>query len=154
MHRLLCFAAAASILAAPAAWAAAAQPAAKAPAVLDLPAHTVDRDSEATVNGVEVACTGVADTRADPKWAAFPVRVEFSGAQNEYMIDAVVALVNAKGKPVAVIRCEGPWLLLKPAPGEYSVFAKLVDSSAKPRSARFTTPKHGQQRVVLQFPDA
>jgi len=128
--------------------------AAGGPAVLDQPAQTVALDSQTTINGVAVACTGIGDTRADAKWATYPIRVEFSGARNEYMSEAVAALIDGKGKTVAVVRCDGPWLLLKPAPGDYSVFAKLVDSPAKPRSARFTTPKSRQQRIVLQFPDS
>jgi hypothetical protein len=116
--------------------------------------QSVPLDGQAVIGGVEVACTGIGETRNDPKWSAWPVRVEFSNAQHAYETDAAVALVNAKGKTVLTASCEGPWLLLKPGPGAYTVFARLSDSPAKPRSARFQTPAHGQIRVVIEFPDA
>jgi hypothetical protein len=70
------------------------------------------------------------------------------------MTDAAVALLDAKAHSVLTVRCDGPWVLLKPAAGTYAVYALLMDSGAMPRSAGFTVPKHGQKRVVLQFPDA
>jgi hypothetical protein len=118
------------------------------------PLQILALDSETTINGVQVACTGIGETRNDPKWAAYPIRVEFSDAKNWYMADAAVALLDAKAHSVLTVRCDGPWVLLKPAPGTYAVYAQLMDSNAMPRSASFTVPKHGQKRVVLQFPDA
>ena len=111
-------------------------------------------DSQTVIDGVEVACTGIGDSRNDPKWAAWPVRVEFSDAQHVYEAGAAVALVDAKGKTVLTAGCSGSWLLLKPSPGAYTVFARLLDSPAKPRSAPFKTPARGQLRVVIEFPDA
>jgi hypothetical protein len=111
-------------------------------------------DTEDSVNGVDVACTGIGDAKLDPKWAAYPIRVEFSNAKNEYMTDAAVVLTTAKGKPLLAVTCEGPWILLRPAKGDYAVYAQLMESDTKPRSSRFTVPAQGQKRVVLQFPDA
>jgi hypothetical protein len=133
---------------------------ATAAAADQVPSHAFDMevdplvvDKPVALSGVDLACTGIGDTRADPKWAAYPIRVEFSNAKNEYMTDALVALVDAKNEVVLVVRCDAPWLLLKPPPGNYAVYAHLVESGAQPRSARFTVPAHGQKRVVLQFPD-
>jgi hypothetical protein len=111
-------------------------------------------DVATKVQGVEAACTGVGDTRTDPQWTAYPVRIEFSNARNEYMIDAAVTVKDSKGKVVVDATCGNPWLLLKLPPGAYTVFAQLIDSPAKPRSAPFKAPAKGQLRVVLQFPDA
>jgi hypothetical protein len=119
---------------------------------MDLTPIAMDR--ELAMRGIQLACTGIGDTRTDPKWAAYPIRVEFSDAKNEYMTDAFVTLVDGKGETVLAVRCDGPWLLLKPPPGTYAVYAQLMDSSARMRSARFTVPARGQKRVVLQFADS
>ena len=124
------------------------------PAAFDMDIDPMMVDRDVTVSGVQLACTGIGDTRNDPKWAAYPIRVEFSDAKSEYMTDAVVALVDARGEAVLVVRCDSPWLLLKPPPGSYAVYSRLMGSTAQPRSARFTVPVRGQKRVVLQFPDA
>ncbi|MEI9963774.1 MAG: hypothetical protein WDM92_02845 [Caulobacteraceae bacterium] len=107
----------------------------------------------ANINGVEAACTGVGQTREDPRWAAYPVRIEFSNARNEYLMGAVVSVTGKAGKPVLTALCDGPWLLLKLPKGRYSAFARLTDVQAKPRSAGFDAPASGQKRVVLQFLD-
>lgn len=148
------FASLLSLAALCAAGASAAPREAPPPAAFDVEIERMAVDQNVVIGGVQLACTGIGDTRKDPKWAAYPIRVEFSDAKNEYMTDALVALMNAKGEAVLMVRCDSPWLLLKPPPGNYAVYAQLVDSSARMRSARFTVPAHGQKRVVLQFPDA
>ena len=132
-----------------------------AAASLALPAQGVASSSpsvltmgaERTINGVEVACTGVGQTKLDPHWAEYPVRVELSNARDEYLTDGEIAVSDAKGTPVVAVRCEGPWILLKLKPGGYRVDAKLVDIPAKPRSASFQPPAKGQMRLVLKFAD-
>ena len=151
MRRLACLLSLAAFCAVGAA-AAPSEPPPSIPYAFDIERMAVDRD--VAIGDVQAACTGIGDTRSDPKWAAYPIRVEFSNAKNEYMVDALVALVDAKSEAVLVVRCDNPWLLLKPPPGAYSVYAQLMDGNVRMRSARFTVPTHGQKRVVLQFPDS
>jgi hypothetical protein len=151
MRRLACLL---SLAAFCAAGAAAAPRETPPPASYDIEIERMAVDKEVVIGGVPVACTGIGETRQDPKWAAYPIRVEFSDAKNEYMTDALVALVDTKGEAVLMVRCDSPWLLLKPPPGTYAVYAQLMDTAVRMRSARFTVPKSGQKRVVLQFPDS
>jgi hypothetical protein len=132
--------------------AAAAEPV--PPNAFDMDVDPMAVDQPVAMGGVEMACTGIGETRNDPKWATYPIRVEFSDAKNEYMADALVALVDSRNELLVVVRCDAPWLLLKPPAGIYAVYAHLMDSAAKPRSAKFTVPARGQKRVVLQFPDS
>jgi hypothetical protein len=134
----------AAVLATAIASAAAAQP----------PSIAIPLDTSVAIPGGEAACTGIGQTRDDPRWAAYPVRVEVSDAKNQYLADATIVVKDAKGRPIIQASCAGPWLLLKLAPGAYSAFAQLSNSPARPRSAPFHTPSKGQLRVVLQFPDA
>ena len=151
MRRLACLLSLAALCAAAA---SAAPRAAPAPIPFDIEIEPMAVDRDVVVAGVPVACTGIGDTRADSKWAGYPIRVEFSNALNEYMADATIALVDAKGEAVLIVRCDSPWLLLNPPPGSYAVYAQLMGSPVAMRSARFTVPGHGQKRIVLQFPGA
>ncbi len=111
-------------------------------------------DSELTLNGVGVACTGIgADARADARWRRYGVRIEFSDAKNEYLAGGAISLRDAKGRELLKASCDAPWLLLQLPEGAYSVEGWEPGTPAKPRSARFSTPTGAQQRVVLQFPD-
>jgi hypothetical protein len=111
-------------------------------------------DAESTVNGVPVACTGIGgDVRADPRWTAYNVRVEFSNSANEYLTDDAISLRDGTGRELLNVSCAGPWILLRLPKGAYRVEGTLLHLPAKPRSARFIAPDHGQLRVVLQFPE-
>lgn len=114
----------------------------------------VPLDRETTVGGIGVGCTGIGQTKNDPKWKDYPVKLEFADAQRALLANEVVT-VSADGAPVAEVACEGPWLLLKlPAGKAYQVEARLAQSSAGPRSASVKAPAHGQATFVLTFPDA
>ena len=115
----------------------------------------VPLDQEATVGGVGVGCTGIGQTKNDPKWRAYPVKLEFADAQRALLANEVVTVSAGGGAPVLEVACEGPWVLLKLPPGKaYHVEASLAQSSAQPRSASVTAPAHGQATFVLTFPDA
>jgi hypothetical protein len=109
-------------------------------------------DTPVTMGGIETVCTGIGSGKDDPRWAAYPVRVEFSNAAAQYLSGAHVS-VAAKHKTLADFDCQGPWVLLKLPAGSYTVTATIDGSNAKPRSATFKPPAHGQKRIELQFPD-
>jgi hypothetical protein len=136
-------------LAAVAAFAFAAQaPAQPAPERLPL-------DQVHTVGGVDFACTGIGQEKADPRWNAFPVRVEFSDQQAALIADETLAVMDRGGAALASVACEGPWILLRPAtPGAYTIQGWSPGSGAGPQTAHVTVPGHGQTRIEMRFPAA
>ena len=117
------------------------------PAALPLDAPTV-------VNGVDMACTGIGQTRLEARWQGYSVRVEYSNARDEYLTGGAIVVRDAAGRELVNVSCDAPWILLRLPKGAYRVEGRLLESAAKPRSAPFTAPASGQLRVVLQFPDA
>lgn len=118
----------------------------------DLPGDVLPPDQPTTIGGVEVACTGIGQTRDEARWQAFNVRIEVSNARNEYLGAGSIRLADASGAPLLQVRCEAPWVLLKLRPGAYRVEGR-VRETASTRSARFAAPATGQTRIVLQFVD-
>jgi hypothetical protein len=112
----------------------------------------VSMDNPITVNGIDAVCTGIGDeAQHDPRWAAYPVRVEFSNGGAQYLSGAHVELSH-DGKPLAAMDCAGSWVLYRLPPGEYKVEASLLNNQGGgARSAVFSPPAKGQKRVVLQF---
>lgn len=112
-------------------------------------------DAEQVIDGVGVACTGIGGTKDDPKWRAYPVRVEFANKAREYLLGATVTLADTKGAPMFTVSCGGPWLLLKPPDSaDYHLEARIIDPSTAPQKAIVKSPARGQIRVILTFPDA
>ena len=115
----------------------------------------VPLDHETTVGGIGVGCTGIGQTKNDPKWRAYPVRIEFAGPGGEYLANETLILSDAKGAEMLEVSCEGPWILLQLPPGKpYKVEGRAGRSGAATASATVKAPGHGQATFVLHLPDA
>ena len=119
----------------------------------DGPVRASPLDSERTVDGVDVGCTGIGQSKNDPRWNAYSVRVEFSNPAREYLANGAVEVFDPSGHSLTAVRCEGPWVLLRLPPGAYKVKGWLVGQAAEPRESSFHPPAKGQMRLILTFPD-
>ena len=119
-----------------------------APAV----AGPMPMDSLVQVNGLDTVCTGIGETKDDPRWASYPVRIEFSNGGAQYLSGASVK-VSHGGRSIAEFDCPGAWVLLKGSAGAYRVDASIDGSTAKPENARFMMGSRGQKRIILRFRD-
>lgn len=121
------------------------------------PAHaqpTMPMDTPTTMNGIDTVCTGIgSDAQSDPRWLAYPIRIEFSNGGAQYLSGAHVDLATGAGKPLVSLDCAGPWVLFRLEPGTYKVTASLNrQQGGGTASATFQPPRAGQRRVVLRFP--
>jgi len=115
-------------------------------------ADPLPMDQPTTVGGIETVCTGIGSAEDDPRWKAYPIRVEFSNADAQYIAGAHVNL-SGGGKVLATFDCSGAWVLFKLGSGTYNISASLLDRpDAGERSATFSPLPSGQRRVVIQFP--
>jgi len=104
--------------------------------------------------GVTAVCTGIGEAKDDPRWKAYPVRIEFATETMHYLAGAHVTVKNSDGMTLADVDCSGAWLLLQLPQGEYEAGASLLYRKTAPQaSARFSAPKPGdkQKRVVLVY---
>jgi hypothetical protein len=113
-------------------------------------ADPLPMDSPTTMGSVETVCTGIGSAKDDPRWSAYPIRVEFSNGAAQYLSGAHVKLAGAGGKTLADFDCSGAWVLFKLPRGHYTVAASMTPDT-NVRSASFSPPDHGQKRVVIQF---
>ena len=89
------------------------------PAQADVP---MPMDNPISIDGVQTVCTGIGDeAQHDPRWLAFPLRVEFSNGGAQYLSGAHVVLSSVGGKTMAALDCEGPWVLFQVGPGTYKI---------------------------------
>lgn len=89
-----------------------------------VPALAQDGDPILEANGIKYACAGVGKaSRGDPRWPAFPVRLEFAAANGNFLGDPAVTVTDAGGKPVFSAQCNGPWVLIELPAGSYQVHA-------------------------------
>jgi hypothetical protein len=109
-------------------------------------------DRPVQMNGLETVCTGVGETKDDPQWLSYPVRIEFSNGGAQYLSGATVRISHG-AETVGSLDCPGAWVLLRGAPGEYRVDVTIDNSSARAVNASFRMGSGPQKRIVLRFPD-
>jgi hypothetical protein len=75
-------------------------------------------------NGIKYACAGVGKaSRSDPRWASFPVKLQFAAANGDFLGDPDVTVTDSSGKQVFTAQCNGPWVLIELPAGRYKVHA-------------------------------
>jgi len=106
-----------------------------------------------TIGGVDTVCTGIGEeAQKDPRWLAYPVRIEFSNGGAQYLSGAHVELTTASGASHSRPRLSG---IL----GSLPAFARRLqsDGNADVATRRGHFERHllasrsGQKRVVLDF---
>lgn len=107
------------------------------------------QDTPTTVNGVEMVCTGVGSAKDDPRWSAYPIKVVLATASGANLANAHVSL-SQKGKELAGLDCDAPWILFRAPAGTYNVTASLIGGSGQSHSASVTSGS-GQKEVTLTF---
>lgn len=117
------------------------------------PAQSYRPGQEGMAGQIPVACAGVGQEREDPRWNAYPVRLEFADPKGDLLAGVTVTLADSKGATLLTINCDAPWVLLKPPPGHYTVHAALNRSADKPRTAAVNVPAGGQNRIGITFPN-
>lgn len=115
-------------------------------------AGAMPMDQPVQVNGLDTVCTGIGESKDDPRWLTYPIRIEFSNGGAQYLSGATVKLSRG-GKTVGELDCPGAWVLLKGTPGIYRIDASIDNSNAKPVNVSITMGSGKQKRVVLRFPD-
>ena len=107
-------------------------------------------DVPTSVNGIDVVCTGIGITaRNDPRWNAFPLKIEVTGAEGQYLGNVAIVIERAE-QPIVELNCGGPWILARLEPGPYTATATLEGASA---TGTVYVPTAGQGRLILRFPD-
>jgi len=108
-------------------------------------------DQPVDVNGYQLACTGIGDeAQQDPRWKAYPVRLEFAGGHAQYLADVTASVYDTNGRELFRVSCDSPWLLVKLDPGKYKVVGNFRDYI---KASNFMAPKKGQARIIVRFPE-
>jgi hypothetical protein len=114
---------------------------------------SLGQDAETSIGGVGVACTGIGGSKEEPRWRAYPLRIEFANDLREHLIGAQVRVTDETGREVMNVTCWGAWLLLKPpGDGAYTIEATIIGESVPAQKATVRAPASGQARIVLEFP--
>ena len=136
-HRLLAIAAGATLLSVTATTAAFAQS---------------GGDPILEADGIKYACAGVGKaSRNDPRWAGFPVKLQFAAANGNFLGDPAVTVTDGSGKQVFQAQCNGPWVLIGLPAGSYKVHA-TGQQGQYAKDFMLTVKSAGQTSKTIRLP--
>ncbi len=91
-------------------------------------------DTVQTAQGRQYVCTGIAESKFDPRWEAFPVKFVVATVEGDYLGDFTATIADAGGATVFDAHCLSPWMLVDLPAGNYTatirtrgVYEKTVD---------------------------
>jgi hypothetical protein len=108
------------------------------------------QDMPTTIDGIQMVCTGVGSSKDDPRWKEYPVKIVLATTGGADLANAHVTLTKA-GHTLVETDCNGPWVLFKAPPGQYTATATLIGGSGQSHSARFSASGAGQKEVNILF---
>ncbi len=111
------------------------------------PLHSADQEQK--YQGVSFVCTGVGESKEDPQWKAYPLKLIFAASGRAYVAEVKVEIKDAAGQTLLKTNCDGPWLLVKLKAGNYQVQASADGGGVK--NASIKVPETGQNEIVMRF---
>lgn len=117
------------------------------------PAAYAAEDGEQTYQGTDYVCTGFGqETRNDPRWNGYPLKLVFATKSGAYFADVVTTIENAAGETVLRTDCNAPWVLVELPPGQYQVTARAQPANVE-RSTTVQVQSDRQTERILHFPE-
>ena len=102
-------------------------------------------------DGVTYMCSGIGESKDDPRTTKFPLKIVFATNSSALYSDVNVKISREDtGKSVFDLFCDGAWLLVDLPSGKYRVTA--TDQKGQSRSCSMTSGG-SQTQCVLRWPD-
>jgi hypothetical protein len=102
-------------------------------------------------DGVSYMCSGIGESKDDPRTGKFPLKIVFATNSSALYSDVNVKIYGEEsGKSVFDLFCDGAWLLVDLPAGKYRVTA--TDQKGQSRSCSITSGS-SQTQCVLRWPD-
>lgn len=102
-------------------------------------------------DGVIYMCSGIGESKDDPRTSEFPMKIVFATVSSALYSDVTVKVSEeGSGKSVFDVFCDGAWLLVKLPAGKYRITA--TDQKNQSRSCSMTVGS-SQTQCVLRWPD-
>ena len=105
-------------------------------------------DTVLTDGGHRYACTGIAESKYDPRWNEFPLKIVAATVEGDYLGDIAVTVRDGNGTVQVATHCLAPWFLADLAPGRYEVTVVARGQYEKTVNVTVGT---SQTQVVVHF---
>ena len=109
------------------------------------------QDQELTYQALKYACTGVAESKEDPRWGKYSLKLMFTTGGRAYVSFIQVQIKDGAGNLVFEADCDAPWIVVDLKPGKYAVTATAIKKYTKNVSVNVTGGK--QTELAIRYPE-
>ena len=104
--------------------------------------------------GVRYVCTGIGESKEDPRWRAFALKLVFATEPRGALLSNVRSRISDRaGRVVLDVHCpDEPWLIAGLAPGRYRISATA--NGGFNRTVNIVVRPGRQTYTVIRFPSA
>lgn len=111
----------------------------------------VTQDQELTYKDLKFACTGVAESKEDPRWGKYSTKLMFTTGGRAYVSYIQLSIKDAQGTLVFETECDAPWIVVDLKPGKYSLSATAIKKYTKTATLNVGSGK--QSELAIRFPE-
>ena len=102
------------------------------------------------VSNGQTMCSGIGLSEQDrAASSSYPVALKTVGGYGQWLGNQDIT-ISARGRQIAAVHCQGPWLLMKLEPGSYRATVRVQNAAAK--TVTFNVPRSGRREVMVRFP--
>ena len=111
----------------------------------------VTQDQELTYKDTKFACTGIAESKEDPRWGKYSTKLMFTTGGRAYVSYIQLSIKDAQGNTVFETDCDAPWIVVDLKPGKYSISATALKKYTK--NATINVGGGKQTELAIRFPE-
>jgi hypothetical protein len=75
---------------------------------------------QTSASGLQYVCTGIGESKFDPQWETFPLKLVVATVEGGYLADFTATIADGSGAPVFDAHCLAPWMLVNLPAGNYT----------------------------------
>ena len=103
---------------------------------------------QTSASGLQYVCTGIAESKFDPQWEAFPLKLVVATVEGDYLGDFTATIADSGGSAVFDAHCLSPWMLVNLPAGNYTATVTTRGTYQKTVNVEVGS---GQNEVTVHF---
>ena len=114
----------------------------------DMSAAPPNDTVQTSASGLQYVCTGIAESKFDPQWEAFPLKLVVATVEGDYLGDFTATIMDGTGTSVFDAHCLSPWMLVNLPAGNYTATLTTRGTFEKTINVEVGS---GQNEVTVHF---
>jgi len=114
----------------------------------DMSAAPPNDTVQTSASGLQYVCTGIGESKFDPQWEAFPLKLVVATVEGDYLGDFTATIADSGGATIFDAHCLAPWMLVNLPAGNYTATLTTRGTYEKTVDVEIGS---GQHEITVHF---